>query len=74
MRELPGDPCRDRLTYQVNISRARPPVQFTAKPLYQTRGYRFVEDLQRDLTSKVQRFASFYDGANKIPTLIAIVS
>jgi len=61
----------DRITYRIDVGGAQPPVQFTARLLYQAVGRRFMEDLRRDTTSEVQRFTSYYDSANKMPIEIA---
>jgi len=61
----------DMVTYRIDVSRARLPVQFSAKLLYQPVGRRFVEDLRQDATDEVQRFGGYYDSADKTPVVIA---
>lgn len=63
----------DTVTYQIDVGDARLPVQFTARLLYQSVGYGFMEDLRRDATSQVERFAGYYDSADKTPVEIAVV-
>jgi hypothetical protein len=63
----------DTVTYQIDISGAQLPVQFSARLLYQTVGRRFMEDLRLDTTAEVQRFTEYYDSANKTPAVIAAV-
>lgn len=72
----------DKVTYRINVSKTRLPVQasagfpvqFSARLLYQSVGRRFMEDLRRDSTAEVQRFAEYYDSADKTPVVIATVS
>lgn len=61
----------DLISYQIDISRAQLPVQFSARLLYQPVGRRFMEDLRTDNTTEVQRFAGYYDAADKTPVVIA---
>lgn len=66
----------DTVTYRIDISRvaqAQRPVQFTARLLYQSVGRRFMEDLRRDATEQVRRFAGYFDAADKTPVEIAAV-
>ena len=63
----------DQLTYVVDVQGWTAPFTVSAQLLYQAVSYSFASDLLLDQTSLVQRFAGFYAGSDKTPSLLASV-
>jgi hypothetical protein len=45
----------------------------TAELLYSSLSYRFMEDLRKDSDPVIDRFAGYYDGADKTPVVVGSV-
>jgi hypothetical protein len=63
----------DQVTYQVSVRGYSGPFTVLAELLYQAVSYHFVLDLRQDSTSFIDRFGRYYDDADRMPTVIAIV-
>jgi hypothetical protein len=64
----------DTVTYQVDVRDVELPVQCQARLLYQSVGPQFMEDLNLDDTPQVERFADYYDTADKMPVEVAVTA
>ena len=63
----------DQITYVVDVSGMSAPLTVSAQLLYQVVSYPFQADLRADNSPLVQRFASYYDGADHTPVILASV-
>lgn len=61
----------DEIEYRINVAEAEGPFTVTARLLYQSVAYPFVESLQETDTPLVQRFLDYYDEADKTPIVMA---
>jgi hypothetical protein len=63
----------DQVTYAIGVEGRKTPLTVSARLLYQPVSYRFATDLRQDDLPLVQRFAGYYDGTDKSPTVLATV-
>lgn len=63
----------DAVTYSINVQGRRLPLTVSTELLYQATSRAFVSDLRRDPGDLVQRFAGYYDRADKSPMLVSSV-
>jgi len=63
----------DRITYLVPVQKIEKPFTVTARLLFQTVGYRFVEDLRGDTSSLIDFFEDLYDVADKAPEIVSSI-
>ncbi len=63
----------DLITYRINTQGYSGPFTVTAKLLYQTVSFRFVQNLLQDSTQLILLFGSYYQDADKMPTQIAAI-
>jgi hypothetical protein len=63
----------DQVTYAVNVQGSAMPLTISAQLLYQPVSYSFATNLRQDQAALVQRFAGFYDEADKSPSVVASV-
>jgi len=63
----------DQVRYQADLQGHSGPFTVTAKLLYQSLSYGFVQDLAQDSTSQIDRFLGFFNNADRMPVLIAVV-
>jgi hypothetical protein len=61
----------DRLRYQVALGAAQGPFTVTAHVLYQTIGYRWMENLRAYTSTETDQMAAYYDAISNIPVLLA---
>jgi len=61
----------DRLRYQVALGEAQGPFTVTAHVLYQTIGYRWMENLRAYQAAETDQMAAYYDTISNIPVLLA---
>jgi hypothetical protein len=61
----------DTIVYHVTTADRPRPYTVTARLLYQGVSYRVTQDLRRDSTPEIMRFAAYYDAAEKSPTVLA---
>ena len=64
----------DRLRYKVALNQARGPFTVTAQLLYQTIGYRWMENLRAYPSSETENMAVYYDTISNIPLVLGSVS
>ena len=63
----------DAVTYAIDVQGRRLPLTVSAELLYQATSRAFVSDLSQDSGDLVQRFAGYYDRADKSPMLVSSV-
>jgi hypothetical protein len=61
----------DRLRYQVALGEAQGPFTVTAHVLYQTIGYRWMENLRAYQAAETDQMAAYYDAISNIPVILA---
>lgn len=61
----------DRLRYQVSLGGADGPFTVTAQLLYQTIGYRWMENLRIVVSPETNQMAGYYDAISNIPVVLA---
>jgi hypothetical protein len=61
----------DRLRYKVALGDAQGPFTVTAHVLYQTIGYRWMENLRAYQAAETDQMAAYYDTISNIPVLLA---
>ena len=59
------------ITYSVDVSEYEGPFTVNAELLYQSVAFPFVEDLREGGMPATAQFVSFFDAADKAPTLVA---
>ena len=64
----------DQIQYKVNVGEAQGPFTVTAELLYQSIGYRWVENLRGYEGQDVERFAAYYDQVTNQPLIVATAS
>ena len=63
----------DQVTYIVDVQGRQTPLTISAWLMYQPVSYPFATDLRQDGTALVQRFAGYYDTADKSPSVLVSV-
>jgi hypothetical protein len=61
----------DEIEYRVNVAEAEGPFMVTARLLYRSVAWPFVESLRETQTTLVNRFMGYYDEADKTPVVMA---
>ncbi len=64
----------DEIRYVVNVGAAQGPFKVTVDLLYQSVGYRWVDNLRSYETPLVNRFIEFYDAVPNLPVVVASAS
>ncbi len=64
----------DEIQYVVDVGNATGPFTVTAELLYQSIGYRWVENLRSFTALEIERFIRYYDAIPNLPVLIANVT
>lgn len=63
----------DAVTYAIDVQGRSLPLAVSAELLYQATSWAFVSDLRQDSGDLVQRFAGYYDRADRSPMLVSSV-
>jgi hypothetical protein len=61
----------DRLRYQLNLDGGQGPYTVTAQVLYQTIGYRWMENLRAYQEAETEQMAAYYDTIPNLPIVLA---
>lgn len=63
----------DQITYAVDVSQANGPFTVSAELLYEPLSFRFVQDMLTDKTPLTERFAGYYQAADKTPLRVTAI-
>jgi hypothetical protein len=61
----------DVIRYRVDLSQAKSPFSVTVELLYQSIGYRWVENLRRHEAPEIARFLGYYETVSNLPVVVA---
>ena len=64
----------DQVTYMIDLPIGTVPYMVTAELLYSSVSYRFMQDLRRDSDPVIDRFAGYFDEADRTPVVVDSVA